>query len=349
MAADSLLPQPACRYQFFQALRLLESALGDGPRLGERGPFAKERLRLRPSTSLGFPTSEVVEVASHEAPDGSNQAVVTTNLPGLYGTGSPLPRSYSHQILLEEEEQPQTRQFLDLLHHRLLSLWYRTWKYFRYDQSFQAQGRDPLSRALLDLIGVTPETPPEDLGIEPVRLLRYLSLLQPRTRPVAGLQGLLTQELGLPLVIEQAPPRELSLPREQWFRLCAAPQQGGGCLGRDIVVGSRRIDRQSQLRLHIGPIPYKQLLELLPRGPLLQRLIALCRFYLRQPLDLSLHVRVPAAEVARTRLGSAAAGRLGFPTAAGAPAVDPVIFAIEASLCRSGPPPRFAVLSNREV
>lgn len=348
MSGGPVLPQPAPHYQFFQALRLLESTLS-GAAIGERGPYGQERLRLRPSTSLGFPIGELVEVTSHAAPDGTQRAVVTTNLPGLYGSGSPLPRSYAHQILLEEDEQPQTRQFLDLLHHRLLSLWYRTWKRCRYEQSYRPDGRDLLSRALLDLLGIAPETAPEELGIEPVRLLRYLSLLLPRTRPVGGLQVLLTEELGLPIAIEQAPERELQLPREQWFRLSSQPQLGGGCLGRDVVIGSRRIDRQSQIRLHIGPVPYSTFLQLLPKGVLLTRLIALCRFYMRQPLDLSLHVRVPADEVARTRLDGSAASRLGWPASLGPPRTDPVVFSIDASLGRSASPPRLSVVTNREV
>lgn len=347
MAEPELLAQPAHRYQFFQALRLLESALAGAP-IGERGPYQRERLRLRPSTSLGFPTAEVVAVTSYDGADGQPGALVTTNLPGLYGSGSPLPRSYAHQILLEEDEQPQTRQFLDLLHHRLLSIWYRTWKHCRYEQSYKPDGSDLLSRALLDLLGISPETPEEEIGIAPVRLLRYLSLLLPRTRPVEGLQVLLTEELALPIVIEQAPERELVLPPEQWFRLASRPQDGGGCLGRDVVIGSRRIDRQSLIRLHIGPLPYSTFLQLMPSGNLLNRLIALCRFYLRQPLDLSLHVSVPASEVVRAKLGTAG-GRLGWPVSAGPPRTDPVCFSISASLGRDAPPPRLSVLANREV
>lgn len=348
MSAAPLLPEPLHRYQLFQALRLLESALGGGPRLGERGPADHERLRLRPSTSMGFPTAELVEVVTHARPDGTPRATVTTNLPGLYGVGSPLPRSYAHQILLEDDDQPQTRQFLDLLHHRLLSLWYRTWKHSRYEQSYQPDGRDLLSRALLDLIGLSPDTTAQDVGTQPTALLRYLGLLLHRSRPISGLQILLGEELGLPLTIEQTPLRTVTLPREQWFQLSTNPQLGG-CLGRDVTIGGRRVDRLTQLRLHIGPVSYETLRALLPGGPLLTRLVALSRFYLRQPLDLSLHVQVPAAQVARTRLGGKNPSALGAPTATGAPTSDPVVFAIEVMLHRTASSRRMSVVKTREV
>jgi type VI secretion system protein ImpH len=323
------LPLPATHYALFPLLRRLEALHAGSPRLGERGPAHKEAIRLRPNTSLGFPPGEVVHlehVGKYET-----RSIVTTNLPGLYGSGSPLPRSYAHQILLEDEEQPQQREFLDLLlHHRIYSLWYRGWKRQRYEQGFDQAGRDPLSRSLLDAIGLRPDTPEEQLGVAPVRLLRYLGLLLNRTRPLAGLQVLLQEELGLPLTIEATPERVRTLPKESWCRLSADPQQGGS-LGRDLIVGAKRVDRLGALRLHIGPVPYAQLAALWYGGAQQQRLVALSRFYLRQPLDLIVSIAVPANQIPRQRLG-AGGGGLGRPLSLGSPAQDPVLFVLHTSL-----------------
>lgn len=324
------LPLPVAKYALFPLLRRLEAIHSDSPRLGERGPAAKERIRLRPNTSLGFPTSEVVHLEHVGAYE--TRSFVTTNLPGLYGSGSPLPRSYAHQILLDQDEQPQQREFLDLLlHHRVYSLWYRGWKRQRYEQGFASQGTDVLSRALLDVIGLRPETPPEQIGVSPVRLLRYLGLLMGRARPLSGLEVLLQEETALPLRIEQLPKRWRTLSPEHWCRLSADPQRGG-TLGRDIVIGARRIDRLGAIRLHIGPVSYAQLQSLWFGGALHRQLVALCRFYLRQPLDLILTIRVPASEIPRTRLGAHGAGGLGRPNCLGPPQQDPVFFVLTASL-----------------
>ncbi len=331
MALSSSQPSPLAlpvwRYQLFQVLRILEANAPTAPRLGERGPARQERIRLRPSTSLGFPCAETVEIAEHNTSEGKPRTVVTANITGLYGVGSPLPRSYAHQILLQDEEQPQQRDFLDLLHHRLISIWYRAWRQHRYEHSFAADGSDPLSRALLDALGVPPSATAEELGIEPVRLLRYLGLLFGHTRPASGLATLIQEELELPLWIEEAPLRWVALPRDKWPRLAA---DSAGTLGRDIVIGTRHLDRMTSLRLHIGPVSYKTLLELWPGESLFRRLHALSRFYLRQPLDLELHVQVPAAEIARTQLGGSQPGQLGRPASAGPPQSDPVVFVIAA-------------------
>lgn len=318
------------RYQLFQLLRILEANTPAAPRLGERGPARDERIRLRPATSLGFPCAETVSIAEHLDPQGQPRTVVTANITGLYGVGSPLPRSYAHQILLQEDDLPQQRDFLDLLHHRLLSIWYRSWRQHRYEHSFRPDGTDPLSRALLDFIGVPPDATADELGIEPVRLLRYLGLFVGHTRPASGLQTLLGEELALPLSIEAAPLRWVSLPKEKWPRLSC---QSSGTLGRDVVIGTRHLDRMTSLRLHIGPVSYATLLALWPGATLHRRLIALTRFYLRQPLDLELHVKVPAVEIARTQLGGPQPSPLGLPSCAGPPSRDPVLFIIAASLC----------------
>jgi type VI secretion system protein ImpH len=332
MGSPSRPPPPALearRYQLFQLLRILESRMAAAPRLGERGPARDEPIRLRPSTSLGFPCAETVAISEQPGPGGKSRTVVTANIAGLYGVGSPLPRSYGHQILLQEDDRPQQRDFLDLLHHRLLSLWYRAWRQRRYEQSFQGDGRDPLSRALLDFLGISPSATKEDLGTEPVRLLRYLGLLIAHTRPAAGLQTLLQEELAIPLRIQAAPVRRVCLPKDQWPRLSASYRNA---LGRDLVVGTRHLDRMTSLRLHIGPVSYPVLLDLWTGAPLHRRLVALSRFYLRQPLDLELHVQVPASEMARARLGGPEPCLLGRPACAGPPARDSVVFVISAPL-----------------
>lgn len=327
-----LLAKAPARYQIFQALRILEARLGVEQRLGTRGSAAAERIRLRPSTSLGFPVGELVEVETRERPDGTLDAEVTTNLPGLYGVGSSLPRWIPHEILLSEDEKPQLRSFLDhFTHHRLLSLWYRTYWQFHYEHSFRPDGQDLLSRALLDWLGVPPGATAESLGVEPVVLLRYLGLLVQRTRPVAGLEILLQDLLAIPLRIEQLPPRWVTLPKDQWCRLATAAGRRVA-LGRDIVIGASRFERLGALRLHIGPVNFVTLCALWPGGALLQRLERLSRFYLRPALDLSLHIRVPRSELPALRMSRSAPMRLGAPQTLGPCAADPVVFYVETSL-----------------
>jgi len=322
---------PPWRFQFFQLLRILESRHPQSVPLGDGSRASDEQIRLRPSTSLAYPTTEVVDMREQTLPDGGLRLLVTTNADGLYGVGTPLPLSYAREILRDDEDQPQIRAFLDLFHHRLLSLWYRAWKRHRHEQSFRPEPLDVLSRVLLDFVGVPAEATAADLGTEPIRLLRYLGLLTLRTRPAYGLAVLLSEELQMPVTVEQLPTRWVSVSPEQWSRLSGSPAQRGR-LGHDLALGTRRRDCSGELRLHIGPVSYVTLLSLRQGGALHARLIALARFYLRQPLDLSLYIRVSAQEIPRTQFGGTSRMRMGQPACCGPPREDPVLLIIPASL-----------------
>lgn len=314
-------------YQLFQLLRLLESRSPQAVPIGESGPAAAEAVRLRPSVELSFPTSETVATEPAQSPTGTARTVVTANVTGLYGVGSPLPRSYLHQVLLQADGEPQQRDFLDIIHHRVLSLWYRSYRRQHYEQSFAEDGTDLLSRALLDWIGVPSGATEEQLGTSPLRLLRYLGLLIARTRTKSGLETILREELGQPLRVETTPLRMVRLPPSQWPTMSNDPQKRAA-LGRDLLIGSRHLDRQTSLRIHVGPVSYPTLLACWPGATLHRRLHALSAFYLRQPLRLTICVAVPRTELARQRVGQGPGGMLGRPASLGEPQQDPVVFVI---------------------
>ena len=322
------LPGAAARYHFFQAVRLLEARFPGAPRLGGAGPAAAERIRLRPSTSLAFPAADVESIRWRRGAR-AERAEVTACFFGLYGSTTPLPRAYAEQIRHEEREQPQLRDFLDIAHHRLLSLLYRGWLRRHYEQAYEAGGRDRLSRALLAAIGVLPETPPERIGIEPARLLRYLGLFLLPARPAAGLEALLGEELGVMLRVEECGAAWVALPRSEWFRLIAARDDGGGQLGRDVVIGARRLDRMGRVRVLVGPVEYPAMRRLAPGGADHGRLVALVRLYARRPLDIALDIDVPARAVPPLRVGGDDPGRPGVGACMGRPASDPVRFSFQ--------------------
>lgn len=316
-------------YHLFHAARLLEARLlrqFPGARgLGEWGAAAEVPLRLRPSTYLGHPATDVEDirwraVPGRDGPSGERWvAELTSYFLGLTGATSPLPRWFL--FLLRRHEDSAAREFLDIFHHRLLSLRYRTWKRHRSEHMFTPGGRDALSRALLDMVGVAPQATEAQLGMAPQRVLRYLALLSLRSRPALGLQLLLREELGVPLQLFELAPRVLQLDASA-RSVCphlSQERQRGGRLGRDFLLGARRTDVMGALRLRVGPVPYATYLALRRGGALRGRLLGLLRLYLRQPLGVVLEVQVPAAEVGALQLGHAGPAQgLGQAACAGA-------------------------------
>lgn len=332
---ETLLDTDAHRYDFYQVVRLLERRFAGTPRLGQKGPAGKERIRLRPSTELSFPTSEVESVEWQETGTYQDPRVeVTTRFLGLVGQGTPLPLTYAQEILWEQDDKPHMRAFVDMFHHRLLSILYRSWLQLRHEFAFDEGGGDRLSRALLDLVGLSPEANPAALGLEPPKVMRYLGLFLMPDRPAGGLESFLSEELGVDVKVIPLTIRWLSMPADQVFTLDPT-QRKRGFLGQDIVIGTRMADRCGHITLQIGPVPYERMLQFRPGEPEHRRLLALTRLFVRQPLDLELRVLFPAKGIPPATLGGKNPAQLGRTTHVGAPPSDPVTVVYHASIADS--------------
>jgi type VI secretion system protein ImpH len=129
-----LLSEPY-RFDFFQAVRILERAQPHRQPIGRNGPPWQEVVRLTANASLVFPPSTLHEII----PPTEALPVyrLVTNFFGLFGPSGVLPRQYTEQIIRVERlsrsaERYALRAWLDLFNHRLLSFFYRAWEKYRF-------------------------------------------------------------------------------------------------------------------------------------------------------------------------------------------------------------------------
>jgi type VI secretion system protein ImpH len=314
----------ARRFSFFQALRLLEAMRPDAPPIGGAGPAQREAIRLRPAASCAFPASDLVSIREVDGGPAARgrRLQVTTSFLGLYGSDSPLPAYFTEAVLWQNDDSTR-REFLDVFHHRLLSLLYRAWLKYRYALRFHTGGSDDLSPLLLGLVGVATEGCEAAVGMEPVHLLHYAGLLGSESHSARGLECLLGDELGgVTVRVEECVARWVTIAPEQLARL-GTPTAG---LGETAVIGRRVFDRAGKFAARIGPVSFALFEALLPGGPALRASLALIHYYLRDPLACDLHVQLHRAEVPPLRLGAAdPAPRLGWTTWLGTCAEDPVV------------------------
>lgn len=301
-----LPPELVRQLSFFQAVRLLEmrvARLLPGHVPVGAGPVTREGLRFKVSTALDFPTTDLASVGWLTEPDGTAQRVaLTTHFLGLVGASSPLPLAYAQEVLQDEETHPQLRDFLDVFHHRLLSLLYQSWRVHRPEVS-GLTGGDGLVAALGELVGLPPLTPDAEAS------LRFMGLFSLSTRPGEGLALLLRQSLGLPVTVVPLRLRRVEIPASERVRFGGAERRHR--LSRNLVLGRRIWDRSGAIRLELGPLTRGQLEAFAPGGKLLPRLRALVGHYLAQPLDVQVVLRVPPGELPRVRLGGPHKTRLG--------------------------------------
>lgn len=326
-------------FDFFQAVWLLERYAKPRVPVGGLGPVSDESLRFRPDIELGFPPTDVRRITLIKVPgtDKSFYRVEVTFL-GLYGTATPLPLHYAVSLLRSvdqapvetiEPDQPATssdppvagtpahatsplRDFFDIYHHRLISLFYRSWLKYRYERAFGLPERDVITKYLQWLIGWSPSQDETLLGVSPIRILRYAGVWTQHPRSATTLEGVLADYWGdVAVESHQCVGRWVSVPDQDRNRL------GRSCctLGEDLTLGAQVFDLSGAFSLTFGPMDWSTYLVFLPKEERFVQTCALVKYYADDPLALRFELRLRGQEAPELRLTSDdQAGRLGYTT-----------------------------------
>lgn len=300
------------RFEFFQAIRLLERMLPDRKPLGRFTHPSEEVARLGTFPSIEFPASEI---QSLEWTDGKAPSLAL-NFMGTTGVQGPLPHYYTTMILARLRQGDRTlRDFLDLFHHRMISFFYQAWEKYRFAISYERGERDRFSHHLLDLIGLGTAGLQERLAIPDDAFLYFAGVLAQRPHSAHALELLLNDYFEVPFEVIQLV--------GGWFRLdetteCCIGERftASEQLGLGAVVGDEIWNQQARARLRIGPLDLEQYLDFLPNGSAFESLRALLRFWTNDEIDFEVQLILKRDEVPRCRLGGEgqAAPQLGWVT-----------------------------------
>lgn len=294
-------------FSFAQAVRLLR--LLAAPQAGE--DVRPCGVRVRPELSLSFPVADVARIERQG--DGYR---ITARFLGLYGPSSPLPTFYTEELMDEEREDGSaSRNFLDVLSHRIFDLWVAgDAKYCLFNRVVEDGSGDDLERlfclAGLDLAQGQTTLP------ESGRWLRYAGLLGQVPRSALGLRTMAADALGVPVEVIPCQHRQVPIPPEQRLAVGAA----GSSLGIDTVVGTDLDDRLGMFRLCLGPLSREQFADLLPGAPGRSTLELIVELYLDAPLAWDVVLTLAPGETPEARLGACRGARVGWDTWLGAAA-----------------------------
>jgi type VI secretion system protein ImpH len=316
---------PAERFELFQLVRLLERAARTEQHAGERragigedGPLETEPVRFRGVVSHRFPKGPV----RGERPRSPGTVELLTAVLGLTGPDGVLPRHYT-ALLMERVRRRDfaLRDFLDLFHHRLLSLFYRAWRKHQIPVDYERRALegheydDLFTRCLLALVGLgTPGLRGRD-ELPDALFLKYAGHFSARTRPASVLEAMLVERFGVPIEVAQFEPQWLRIDVDARSTLPRGDEDSGyNCLGIDVVVGDRVRDLQGRFRVRIGPIPYARFTNFAPGGRERALLVRIVRAYVGPEFDYELQLLLEPQEVPECRLDSAASAemRLGW-------------------------------------
>jgi type VI secretion system protein ImpH len=309
VALQLLLEAKAARMDFFQVLRLSENAQPDKPRIGAALRPRDDAVRFGQDPSLSF---HATMLGQFTRADGAARARLAVNFFGLLGANGPLP------LHLTEYTRDRLRNggdgtllaFLDVFHHRLLSLFYRARASAEPAISLDRADGDRFSVFVGSLFGIGAPALRERDAIGDFAKLHFAGLLANKTRPAAGLVAILGAYFKLPVRLEQFVGHWMRLPTDIQSRI--GMLDDGNRLGQSTVLGRKVWDCQNKFRIVIGPMDYEDYVRLLPGGRSMERLTAWVTTYAGTVLDWDVRLVLKKEETPALRLGGAT--RVGWST-----------------------------------
>jgi len=303
---EALLQSDPTSFEFFQAVRLLTRLRPDREPVGRFSRPAAEVVRFASNVSTAFPASEIqaLTLPDPDAPGEDGLPRMLVNFMGLTGPTGVLPLVYTAHLAERVRSRDTTlRDFLDLFHHRIISLFYRAWEKSHFVVGHERYGDDSLAAHLRDLVGIGTAGLAERLSVPDAALLSHAGLLGIRPRPAQALEQLLADYFDVPVTIEQFVGGWYSLTPGTLCHVGEDGQGASGQLGLGAVVGDEIWDLQSRVRIRLGPLPRQQYEQFLPGGSAYEPLRALVRFYSNEQFAFDLQLVLERDEVPGFVLG----------------------------------------------
>ena len=277
------------RFDFHQALRRLEAARSRSPRLGTSLRPTEDPIRLTQEPTLIFAPSTI---ASCEPAAPGRPARMAVYFGGLFGPNGPVPlhiTEYARDRIRNAQDHTFAR-FLDMFHHRMLSLFYRAWAAGQPTVHYDRPDSDRFVAYVGAMAGIGMPSLQDRDDMPDLAKLHFAGRLVCHTRHAEGLQALLKEFFRLPMQLDQFVGHWLRLPDDCRCVLgsstlsprgrgvggegAVAPipvrSAGSGLglaqLGMSATIGDRVWDCQQKFRIIAGPISLADYERLLPGG-----------------------------------------------------------------------------------
>ncbi len=265
---------------------------------------------------------------------------ITPAFISLTGLNGALPRVYTEELISRElfYKDYSARGFLNIFTNRLVSLFYQAWKKYQlnvlYEQNqltriyssqpYLGKGGKKyetknnfihsadvnssvisINKYFLSFAGcysnsVSSPLISEELDILEHSLIYYAGILGHKPVSINLLQNLLTDYFNMPIIIEQFVGEWHNLPDYDKTKI----GKKNSCLGDNFMCGSRTWQRNTGLRMNIGPLSQEELLIFLPKNKAVKHLKRLISLMIGAYFDYEVCLILKKADICSASISS---------------------------------------------
>ncbi|MBL4608694.1 MAG: type VI secretion system baseplate subunit TssG [Pseudomonadales bacterium] len=294
------------KHELFAALRALEKIHSENDRLGRSISPKNEGVTLSQTPSMAFAPSAIHGFI--EGDKDKKDQLSNFNF-GIFGPNGPMPlhlTEYAQQRSHNFKDHTFSK-FADIFHHRLLSLFYRSWADSEptVEMDRPADNRFDLYVGALCGLGDKEQSAPH---LPPQGRFYQSGLLAMQSRPADALAHILHNHFKLPFEVDSFTGGWLTLSDSEQSQLT---QYNDPCqLGINTSLGEKIFDLQHIFTVRCGPTRYSQIKDLLPGQAGYKTLLSLIRCYAGDEYDWDIAFSIEADEIPGIKLGEQ--GQLGW-------------------------------------
>lgn len=286
------------RYSFFKAVGLIENLFPDKKPIGKTLAPEEEAVRFSSKTGLAFPASDISKLVHRirERPVDMEVAFM-----GLIGPSGVLPHWYNeHAVERAYNKDSGVTAFYDMFNHRLISLFYLSWKKHNLSATYMPDAKDKISSCFRNLTGLGTPGLMDLLNIPDKSFVYYYSGLLSRQSPsVAAIEAAAGYFADTAVSVQQFVEQLFPIDPEDQTQIGRVNSR----LGIDTTCGSYVYDNKSKFRINMGPMGYNKFRRLLPTGDMVGSTCSLVRYMVGIEYEFDVSLILKREEVPMCILG----------------------------------------------
>lgn len=288
------------RFPFFKAVSLLEHFFRNKKPIGDTLVPGEEAVRFTVKPGLTFAPSDISKL---EHTDSQRPVSMEVAFMGLIGPSGILPHVFN-ELAIERvhNKDGSLAAFLNIFHHRLISLFYLGWKKHKLAIAYRPDTRDKISSYFLNLTGLGTPGLLENMGMDESLVYFYSGFLSRVVPSVSSIESIVGYFSGEAVHVDQFIERLVPLSPEEQTRIGVA----NGQLGMDTICGSFIWECQTKFRVNIGPMGRRKFIRFLTGRGMLKQLNSLIRYLSGIEYEFEIRLSLKREEVPVCILGQEA-------------------------------------------